>query len=209
MTAFQLDRKEVTIGRYRQFLEIHPDYQRPEGWIEEVDENQRFQGDELKPVTQVGRADALAYCNWLGKTLPTEAQWEFAARGPDAHPYPWGASPTPSCGYAVRQLVNSDRDSELCARGGEWKPPCSATDGNNAQGVCDLIGNVREWTLDGYRFEVYSAQIEDGLPLNDPFIPFEDGMAGTLRGAFGAAYVRANGRNPSSSIGFRCAQAIP
>ena len=77
-----------------------------------------------------------------------------------------------------------------CARGGQWKPPCSATDGNNTQGVCDLIGNVREWTLDGYRFEVYTSQIAEGLPLNDPFVPFEEGMAGTLRGAFGAAYVR-------------------
>ena len=209
ISAFQLDRKEVTVGRYRQFLETHPDHQRPPGWAEDIGENQRFQGDELKPVTDVSRADALAYCNWLDKTLPTEAQWEFAARGTDSHPYPWGASPSPSCGYAVRQLVNSDRDSELCARGGEWKPPCSATDGNNAQGICDLIGNVREWTLDGYRFEVYASQIEQGLPLNDPFVPFEEGMAGTLRGAFGFAYTRANGRNPSSSIGFRCARATP
>ena len=73
----------------------------------------------------------------------------------------------------------------LCARGGQWKPPCSATDGNNPQGVCDLIGNVREWTLDGYRFRVYGSQVEQGLPLRDPVVPFEEGMAGTLRGDFG------------------------
>lgn len=209
ITGFMLDRKEVTVGRYRQFLEFHPDHSRPEGWIEALEEGQRFQGDELKPITHVTRDDALAYCGWLDKTLPTEAQWEFAARGPDAHPYPWGASPTPSCGYAVRQLVNSDRDPDLCARGGEWKPPCSASDGNNAQGVCDLIGNVREWTLDGYRYQVYESQVAEGLPLNDPFIPFEEGMASTLRGDFGPAYIRANGRRASSSIGFRCAQPMP
>ncbi len=209
ISAFVLDRKEVTVGRYRQFLETFPDYEPPSGWQALASQEQRFQGSELHPVAQVSRADALAYCQWLSKTLPTEAQWEFAARGPEAYSYPWGNTPAANCGYAVRQVVNSDPERDLCARGGLWKPPCSATDGNNPQGVCDLIGNVDEWLLDGYRYRVYSQQIEaaEQLPLQDPVVPFVDGMPGTVRGSFGPAYVRSNSPSTSVNIGFRCAGA--
>ena len=208
ISAFALDREEVTVGRFRQFLEAHPEQPRPPGWREEIAEEERFLGPELLPQANVDRDQALAYCQWLGKSLPTEAQWEFAARGPSSLPYPWGEEPEPDCSLAVRQLVNSDAARDLCARDGAWLPPCSRSDGNSADGVCDLIGNLREWVLDGYVFDTYADQVASagGEALNDPVIPHEEGMSWSLRGSFDAAWVRSGSRVARSSIGWRCAQ---
>jgi len=210
VSSFALDRKEVTVARYRQYLEQFPEAERPQGWVEDRLDVDRFQGDELLPAAWVARDQALAYCNWLGKTLPTEAQWEFAARGVASRSYPWGMEPAPDCSFAVRQYTLSDAASELCPRGGVWLPPCSRTDGNTPEGVCDLIGNLREWVFDGYVYDVYSSQVEaaQGEALNNPLVLFEDGMAAGVRGLFEPAYMRSSSRVPRSSIGWRCAQGL-
>jgi cysteine-rich repeat protein len=209
LSPFFMDRKEVTVARYRQFLDAFLQQDRPESWLETIDDSERFQGDELIPVGEVKRADAAAYCAWLGKSLPSEAQWEFAARGTAATRYPWGDEPAANCALAVRQFTNADAQAELCARAGEWLPPCSRSDGDSPEGVCDLIGNLREWVADGFRFDVYGSQVEaaGGDALQDPLIPFEEGMAGTVRGEFGPAYNRSSSRSFSTSLGFRCASS--
>ncbi len=126
LPTFFLDRTEVTVGAYRRFVlatgALPP-------W--------KVQPDSSLPVTGVMWAEATAYCAWQypGRgRLPTEEEWEAAARGADARPYPWGLAW--SAGAANTQGVK---------RGGP-APVGSFPRGNSALGFQDLIGNVWEWT---------------------------------------------------------------
>ncbi len=124
--AFYLERTEVTVGAYRRFTDATGT---PAPW--------RTQPDSSLPVTGVMWAEATAYCAWKypGRgRLPSEEEWEAAARGPDARRFPWGA--TWSAGAANTQG----------ARRAGPAPVGSYPRGNSALGIEDLIGNVWEWT---------------------------------------------------------------
>ena len=90
LDAFSIDRYEVSVGQYAAFLQEvggHP----PSDW-----KTINRPSNQKRPVANVDWADAAAYCKWAGKRLPTEAEWEKAARGTDGRLYPWGnEAPTP------------------------------------------------------------------------------------------------------------------
>jgi sulfatase modifying factor 1 len=97
------------------------------------------------PINCITWYDANSYCNYIGARLPSEIEWEYAARnlGKDVK-YPWGNSPEPNCDLAI-----IDFNGRGCGRRNLW-PTCSIKKGNTKQGLCDIAGNAWEWTSSDY-----------------------------------------------------------
>lgn len=141
---FWMDIHPVTVQEFAQFLKEtgHPE---PKFW-----RDPQYNGPD-QPVVGVNWAEAKAYAEWIGKDLPSEAQWEFAARGKENRKYPWGSLPP---------------DPTLCNYGDNLGMPSivSMHDGGaTPQGIHDLAGNVFEWTRDPFLpYNVARKQAENG-----------------------------------------------
>jgi formylglycine-generating enzyme required for sulfatase activity len=138
LDAFRIDRDEITTGRYAKFLAATGSVRPPEGW-----EALRLPKGSNLPVVGVDWADAAAYCAWAGRRLPTDAEWEKAARGTDERTYPWG-NETPVSSRA--NFGNSAPDPYS----GGLTDVGTHPEGQSPFGVQDLAGNVNEWTADWY-----------------------------------------------------------
>ena len=144
LDAFYIDKYEVTLGEYKHFL-------RETGHRPLSPEIEEYAPTDEHPVVGVSWHDAMAYATWAGKRLPTEAEWEYAARGRlmDKH-YPWGnEEPDPS-------RANFDNTTSRLTVGG--KHPA------NAYGLYDMAGNVSEWCLDPWDADFYA-----NSPQENPF----------------------------------------
>jgi formylglycine-generating enzyme required for sulfatase activity len=171
LSLYWIGRTEVTNAMYRRFIDEtgHP----PTTLASE----ERFGAPE-QPVVGVDWADAAAYCAWAGGRLPTEAEWEFAARGTDGRRYPWGTD-EPEPGRAV-----FDRDFLKGVAAAVGTTPGDVS----PFGVLDMAGNVTEWCADWAA--PYPADGPE--PLLDPKGP----PTGTLR-------VRRGGSYMSTGLGLR------
>lgn len=138
---FWIDRTLVTNSEYKRFIDANPDFAvpyssdkaaRPYNW----DRKRRTYptGRANYPVTLISWQDAMAYAKWAGKRLPTEEEWELAARGSDGREYPWGNQP-PSperCNFFSR---------------GPTPVATYSPEGDSPYGCADMCGNVWEWTV--------------------------------------------------------------
>ena len=203
LDAYRIDSTEVTVAQYKECVQ-------EEGCTvdgldsDPVNCNWTQPGRDQHPVNCVSWAQASAYCTWLGGALPTEAQWERAARGTDGRRYPWGDDEA-SCSHAVM----SDDQGQGCGRNQTWHVG-SKPQGASPIGALDMAGNVREWVADWWSPRVAAAS-------HNPTGP----RYGTLRVVRGGGWqgevapLRAYHRHRQDpdkgavDIGFRCTRRIP
>lgn len=173
---------------------------------------------EQKPVVYVTWQGSAAFCHSHGKRLPSEAEWEFAARAPDGRRFPWGNQP-PDCKGVAFGRQPENREGALCSKHGNL-PADVATMKQDVSfhGVHDLGGNVAEWVSDAFvgDYSSLSASATDPLVLGNG----RDGTGGDEHGVRGGSWFRpaeacrAAGRNRGrpdevvADTGFRCARSL-
>ena len=175
--AFWLGQTEVTIRAFRNYART-------------IDRNVSMTQDDL-PITGVDRTEAKAFCNWAGGRLPTEAEWEYAARAgqPESR-----SGPLLEIGWVDE---NSDQTVHLVAQ----KQP-------NAFDVYDMLGNVAEWVFDRYYNRYYEE--EPGAVPDEPVTPNATGIVRGGSWAYGPASARVSNRTEMETdaaepfVGFRC-----
>lgn len=210
LNGFWLDRTEVTNEMFVRFLNAQGNQQEggttwldptdPFVWIVDKDGvwQTRSERDNNYPALKVSWYGAKAYCAWAGRDLPTEAQWEYAAKGMENRRFPWG---------------NDDPVCSLARFSGCGNSPVevgSLLSGANVWGVLNLAGNVAEWTNDRYAADYYSQS-----PQENPPGPINGYYRVIRGGSWQSTYLPLQTFNRKwagadeniNSVGFRCAMA--
>ncbi len=205
LADFDLDRTEVPVRRYARCVAAGACS--PAGF---PSGDARYDRPDL-PVTHVRWEDAVAYCTWVGGRLPTEAEWEHAARGRAGHDFPWGDLYNP-------HLANHGAWSDDPTDGRDGfvglAPIGSFPDGATASGLLDMAGNAAEWVSDFYERDEEGYGYGRGAQVN-PKGPAYSPAGHVIRGGSyrdAAHWLRTAARKawpyPSREIGFRCAYDV-
>lgn len=161
--------------------------------------NEQHPGRQDHPINCVTRAQAIDFCNFRGARLPTEAEWEYAARGSDGRLYPWGAQPPNNCEMAVISgLCNPQMTRPVGTRSASALSPF---------GVADLAGNVWEWVQDEWEQDRHGGQA-----LTNPVLRPGSERGVVRGGGWDTKEARVTSRRQATAsssdvnIGFRCAR---
>jgi formylglycine-generating enzyme required for sulfatase activity len=250
ISGFWIDRTEVTNEEFARFVEKTgyvtvaerpgADGKAPGGMVFKVDDSgarwervaganwrhpdgpdSNIKGREKEPVVQVAWEDAEAFARWARKRLPTEAEWEYAARGGAMHnPFVWGRELTPGGHWFANIWQGDFAPGEKPADGFVSRAPV-ATFRPNDYGLADMAGNVWEWTADWYRADYYAkGERKDPAGPTDSLDPAEPGVPKRVArgGSFVSSETNGAGYRPaarrkeapafaSSDLGFRCARS--
>jgi formylglycine-generating enzyme required for sulfatase activity len=193
LDEFFIDKSEVTNEQYNQCVSAGP-----------CSPNNKYDGftDLQQPVVGVDWNQASTYCSWAGKRLPTEAEWEKAARGTDGRTYPWGEG------------IDCSKANYGDCKHGKTKPIGSYPSGASPYSAMDMAGNVWEWCSDWYDENYYGRGVQLNAPTRNPTGP-TSGKYRVLRGGSWVSdpsNLRASARNwcnpdyRSGLYGFRCAR---
>jgi formylglycine-generating enzyme required for sulfatase activity len=194
LSSYSIDLYEVTQAQYAGFVKAT---QRSSPTVPVFADDVSLIMKPNLPVVGVSWEDAKAYCDWLGKRLPTEAEWEKAARGERGFKWPWGNV----FGVSLANTSSEEDGYKYTA------PPGRFDKGRSAYGLYDVAGNVAEWVLDWYEQDYYQKS-----PFRDPKGP-DTGKHRVYRGGSWndpAGGVRTAKRyaaalhQTSAVIGFRC-----
>ncbi|MBU1432426.1 formylglycine-generating enzyme family protein [Myxococcota bacterium] len=202
---FIMSMSEVTVRQYRACVKAgvcsEPNPYKNSGWERYC--NWGRSGREDHPVNCVDWNQAQAFATWVGARLPTEAEWEYAARsGGKNQAYPWGDAQA-TCRYAVME-----DGGDGCGQDQTWSV-CSKPQGNTEQGLCDMSGNVWEWVADYYG--IYDSTPRDRTEhLSGSYRVYRGGGWADRASGLRAAY--RDGDDPSlryNVLGFRLARSLP
>jgi formylglycine-generating enzyme required for sulfatase activity/ribosomal protein L40E len=188
LPAFFIDRTEVTNAEYKRFVEA-TNHKPPDNWKDGT----YPPGEDLFPVTGVSWQDAADYAKWAGKRLPTEVEWEAAARGRDGRIYPWGNDWIPdAANIGTNGIVEVGRFLK----------------GASPAGTLDMIGNVWEWTAD--EFKLYPGS-SARMPELEPGVTYRVIRGGAYDGsrmhdATYRGFIDSSKGYPK--VGFRCVKDI-
>ena len=216
LDAFYMDKYEVTNVQFKLFVDANPQWQKDRiadgfhdgDYLDDWTGTNYPSGRAEHPVVYVSWYAAMAYAEWAGKRLPTEAEWEYAARGGlSGKKYPWGDD-EPTAAYA-----NYHRNVNDTTPVGRYAA--------NGYGLYDMAGNVWEWCLDAYDEDFYAASDDSRNPIAggevDNFTTIPTDPNRVLRGGSWdnrATYLRVANRlrfTPTytgDNLGFRCARSV-
>jgi formylglycine-generating enzyme required for sulfatase activity len=220
LDAFWIDTAEVTCDQYARFLNGvggHRSTCEGRDCLETKMEDEhshillqqgRYRvetGFEDHPVAEVTWYGAQAYCAWAGARLPTEAEWEKAARGVEGRPFPWG-SEAPDCSRA-----------QFAGCSGMTVPVGSRPEGASPYGALDMAGNVWEWVADWWVADWYEPSYYATSPAQNPQGPSPGRRKAFRGGSWGylPKFIRTTDRARNRptyagfNVGFRCAATGP
>ena len=191
--AFYIDKYEVTNADYKKFVAATK-HRIPLHWEDAGGDIPT--GKEKHPVVYATWEDAVAYCEWAGKRLPTEAEWEKAARGTDGRLFPWGDK-------FSRKALNYDK-----SRKNDTTKVGNYSKGVSPYGCFDMAGNVWEWTADNYlpypnnKYEDEFYGKERYVLRGGSYLDAKYDAVSTMRSKFTPV-------TDDENVGFRCAKAAP
>lgn len=213
LSEYSIDKFEVTVERFEQCIAAkacsNDNMEQPHYRTSNESYSCNIGNDERKnhPANCVTWYGAKAFCEWAGMRLPTEAEWEKAARSGNIQIYPWGNEPEPDCDYAIMKTVSNGCGFNVTF------PVGTLPKGLSPFGLFDMGGNVAEYVSDWYDPEFYSSENAEDRDVSGPAEPGSDQFRVCRGGSYiyGEARMRTSFRSgckmddPAIDFGFRCA----